>query len=113
VFSPTEIGLLIRAAPTRRILIEIGYAGVLRASELVALSWADVIEHQDGKVQLDVLGKGGKRRQLLLPDAVGRSLLSLRSQAGSDDPVSARARAAVVSPSAPSTTCSSLTIWKR
>ena len=53
----------------------------------MALTWADLIERQDGKVQLDVLGKGGKRRQVLLPEVVCRSLLSLRGEAGSDDPV--------------------------
>jgi integrase/recombinase XerD len=34
-----------------------------------------------------VLGKGQKVRQVLLPDIVGRSLLSLRGEAGAGDPV--------------------------
>jgi integrase/recombinase XerD len=89
IVTEVEISLLIRGAPTKRdrVLIEIGYAAGLRVSELVGLSWADVIERQDGKVQLDVLGKGGKRRQVLLPDVVGRSLLVLRGEAGADDRV--------------------------
>ena len=90
-----------RSAPSRRdrILIEVGYGGGLRVSEHVALTWSDVIERNDGKVQLSVLGKGQKRREVLLPEVVARSLLSLRGDAGANDPVF------VISPSAPSTTC--------
>ena len=73
--------------PTDRVLIAVGYGGGLRVSELVALIWSRVIERPDGKVQLDVLGKGNKSRQVLLPEAVGKSLLSLRGDAGDDDPV--------------------------
>ena len=56
-------------------------------SELVALTWADVIERDGGKAQLSVLGKGNKRREVLLPEVVGRSLFSLRDDAGANDPV--------------------------
>ena len=89
IVSEVEIGLLVRAARTRRdrILVEVGYGGGLRVSEIVGLSWADVIERPDGKVQLNVLGKGGKVRQVLFPSAVGRSLLSLRGDADDNDPV--------------------------
>ena len=89
IVSEVEMGLLVRAAGNRRdrLLIEVGYAGGLRVSELVALTWTDVIERQDDQVQLDVLGKGGKRRQVLLPEVVSRSLLSLRGDAGAGDPV--------------------------
>jgi integrase/recombinase XerD len=38
-------------------------------------------------VQLSILGKGGKVRQVLLPDVVCRALLSLRGDAGDNDPV--------------------------
>jgi site-specific recombinase XerD len=94
IVSEVEIGLLVRSAPSRRdrILIEVGYAGGLRVSELVALTWADVIERDGGKVQLSVLGKGHKRREVLLPEVVARSLLSLRGDAGANDPVFASPR---------------------
>ena len=88
IVTEVEMGMLVRAAGNRRdrLLIEIGYAGGLRVSELVALTWGDVIKRQD-KVQLSVLGKGGKRREVLLPEVVSRSLLSLRGDAGADDPI--------------------------
>jgi integrase/recombinase XerD len=37
-----------------------------------------------------ILGKGGKVRQVLLPEVVSRSLLSLRGDAGANDPVFAK-----------------------
>jgi len=94
IVSEVEIGLLVRAAPSRRdrILIEVGYAGGLRVSELVSLTWSDVIERDGGRVQLSVLGKGHKRREVLLPEVVARSLLSLRGDAGANDPVFASPR---------------------
>ena len=51
----------IRAARSRRdrVLLAVLYAGGLRISELVGLSWADVIARDD-KVQLAVTGKGGR-----------------------------------------------------
>jgi integrase/recombinase XerD len=38
-------------------------------------------------VQLSIIGKGGKVRQVLLPEIVSRALLSLRGDAGANDPV--------------------------
>jgi integrase/recombinase XerD len=67
-------------------MIEVTYAGGLRVSELVALTWSDVLP-RDERVQLNIVGKGGKVRQVLLPEVVSRSLLSLRGGAGANDPV--------------------------
>jgi integrase/recombinase XerD len=67
-------------------MIETLYAGGLRISELVGLSWADVIQRSD-KVQLSVTGKGRRVRQVLLPGVVSVSLLCLRGDAGANDPV--------------------------
>jgi integrase/recombinase XerD len=88
IISEVEVGLLIRAAPSKRdrVLLEVIYAGGLRVSETVALTWSDVLLRDDG-VQLSIAGKGGKVRQVLLPDIVSRSLLSLRGDAGANDPV--------------------------
>jgi integrase/recombinase XerD len=51
------------------------------------LAWADVLPRDEGPVQLSVLGKGGKVRQVLLPEIVSRALLSLRGDAGANDSV--------------------------
>ena len=88
IISEVEVGWLVRAARLRRdrVLLAVLYAGGLRISELVGLSWADVIQ-RDALVQLSVTGKGGKVRQVLLPQAVTTSLLTLRGDAGANDPV--------------------------
>ena len=88
IITEVEVGLLIRAAPSKRdrVLLEVIYAGGLRVSETVGLTWADVLLRGE-RVQLSILGKGGKMRQVLLPEVVSRSLLSLRSGAGANDPV--------------------------
>jgi integrase/recombinase XerD len=44
-----------------------------------------VLPRDEGRVQLSILGKGGKMRQVLLPEIVSRSLLSLRGDAGAND----------------------------
>jgi integrase/recombinase XerD len=88
IVSEVEVRALIRGARTKRdqVLLETLYAGGLRVSEVVALTWADVIE-RGNLVQLSVTGKGGFTRQVLLPAVVSRSLLSLRDDAADDAPV--------------------------
>jgi integrase/recombinase XerD len=92
IVSEVEVGLLIRAAPSKRhrVMLEVAYAGGLRVSELVALAWTDVLPRDEGRVQLNVLGKGGKVRQVVLPKILSRALLSLRGDAGANDPVFAK-----------------------
>jgi integrase/recombinase XerD len=58
-----------------------------RSRATSALKWDDVLPRDGGRVQLSMLGKGGKVRQVLLPEIVSRSLLSLRGDAGANDPV--------------------------
>jgi integrase/recombinase XerD len=52
--------------------------------------YGPAIPRDEGRVQLSILGKGGKVRQVLLPEIVSRSLLSLRGDAGANDPVFAK-----------------------
>jgi integrase/recombinase XerD len=89
IITPAQVALLIRAARTRRdrVLLQVGYAGGLRVSELVALTWSDVLEREEGRVQLNLLGKGRMVRQVLLPAIVSRALLALRGDAGTNDHV--------------------------
>jgi integrase/recombinase XerD len=89
IVSEVEIGLLVRAVrgARNRVLVQVAYAGGLRISELVALTWGHVIRRDDGKAQLNVLGKGSKPRQVLLPEVVSNALLKLRGAAGDCDPI--------------------------
>jgi site-specific recombinase XerC len=47
-----------------QLMQEVAYFGVLRGSELVSLTWAQVIRCDSGEAQLDVAGKGNKSRRL-------------------------------------------------
>ena len=98
IMTPAEVALLIRAALSKRdrILIEVAYAGGLRVSEIVSLTWADVLPRENDLVQLSILGKGEKPRQVLLPDIVSRSLLTLCGDAGANDPVFASRKGATL-----------------
>ena len=89
IIGETEVALMIRAATSRRdrVLLEVLYAGGLRVSELVGLTWSDVLPRDQDRVQLSVMGKGRKVRQVLLPAVVSRSLLSLRGDAGASEPL--------------------------
>jgi integrase/recombinase XerD len=46
-----------------------------------------VLPRDQGLVQLNILGKRGKIRQVLLPEVVSRALLALRGEADANDPV--------------------------
>lgn len=89
ILTETQVALLIRAAPTARdrLLLEVGYFGGLRVSELTGIRWRDVIDRGDDAVQISVTGKGDKVRQIMLPAAVGAKLLAARQGLPDDAPL--------------------------
>jgi integrase len=66
--SPAEVTLLIRAARSKRdrILIEVACADGLRVSEIVNLTWADVLppSRQLERTQAQFWGVSSRRRRL-------------------------------------------------
>jgi site-specific recombinase XerC len=89
IISEVDVALLVRGARTKRdrVLLQVLYAAGLRVSELAGLTWSDVLAREEGRVQLSITGKGGKVRQVLLPEPVSRALLALRDAAGANDAV--------------------------
>ena len=61
-----------------RLMLEVAYYGGLRVSELVSLSWAQVIQRDSGEAQLEIVGKGRKARQVLIPLPIATRLLASR-----------------------------------
>jgi integrase/recombinase XerD len=86
--SEGDVKRLIRAARSKRdrLLFCIAYAGGLRVSELVGLTWADVTARKKG-IRIMIRGKGGVVRQVFLPNHIRARLLELRGDAGANDPV--------------------------
>jgi len=84
-----DVELLIRAAkPGRdRLMLEVAYTGGLRVSELVSLTWAQIIARDTGEIQLALMGKGGKERNVLLPTEISQSLLGIRGESRPSDAV--------------------------
>lgn len=84
-----DVQLLRRAAkPGRdRTMIDVAYFGGLRVSELVGITWAQVLPRDSGEVQVALIGKGGKARNVLLPVDVAQALQVLRVGAAPGDRV--------------------------
>jgi len=89
ILGELEVRKLIDAAnPGRdRLMLEVGYFGGLRVSELVSLTWAQVIRRDSGEAQLEVVGKGDKVRQVLIPAVIAARLLASRNDAPPTAPV--------------------------
>jgi len=89
IMAEVDVALLVRAARNSRdrLLVAVLYAGGLRVSEIVALTWADVLPGKGGKAQLSITGKGGVVRQVLLPKRVSDHLYELRGDAGNNTAV--------------------------
>jgi site-specific recombinase XerD len=88
IMGELEVRMLIRGArPGRdRLMLEVAYFGGLRVSELVSLTWSQVIRRDSGEAQLEVVGKGDKVRQVLIPTAIAGPLLASRGDAPTSAP---------------------------
>jgi site-specific recombinase XerD len=87
-----DVRTLIRAAKAGRdqLMLDVAYFGGLRVSERVSLNWGQVIRRDSGEAQLEVLGKGDKVRQVLIPAEIAARLLASRGEAPASAPVSAQ-----------------------
>ncbi|BAZ39448.1 integrase family protein [Calothrix sp. NIES-4101] len=79
ILPQREILKLINAAQSPRdtAILKLLYATGMRVSELCGLNWEDFIERDDGQIQVSILGKGGKRRIVLVPDSAWVAVESL------------------------------------
>lgn len=89
IISEVDVGMLLRASrsPRDRLMLDIAYCGGLRVSELCSLTWSRIIPRDTGEVQLALVGKGDKERNVLLPADVAASLVALRGRAAPTDRV--------------------------
>lgn len=68
-----------------RAILTILYYGGLRNAELIALAWRDVTFDSDGKATLNVFGKGGKTRPVLLPKTAADALRAVMPEKPAPD----------------------------
>jgi integrase/recombinase XerD len=94
ILSEVAVHRLLDAAKPGRdhLLLQVAYFGGLRVTELTTLQWRQVIERDSGEAQLELIGKGGKVRQVLLPAPIARRLLASRGDAPAEAPVFASTR---------------------
>jgi integrase len=79
LLSAVDAYLLVRAAKLGRDrLLQVAYYGALRVSELASLTWGQVIPRETGEAQLAIVGKGDKRRNVLLPAELATALAQMR-----------------------------------
>jgi integrase/recombinase XerD len=89
ILGELEVRDLIKHAnPGRdRLMLQVAYFGGLRVSELVSLTWSQVIRRDSGEAQLSIVGKGDKSREVLIPAAIATPLLASRGDAPASAPV--------------------------
>ena len=89
LLSQVELHLLLRAARSKRdqLLLEVAYFGALRVSELASLTWDQVIPRDTGEVQLAIVGKGDKPRNILIPADLAAALRDSRGGASASERV--------------------------
>jgi integrase/recombinase XerD len=88
ILPEAQVHQMIALEPNQRnrVLLRILYAAGGRVSEVCGLKWRDVQE-REGAGQVTIFGKGGKTRVVLLSPDTWAALISLKGDAGLDDPV--------------------------
>jgi integrase/recombinase XerD len=88
ILGELEVRDLIKhAKPGRdRLMLQVAYFGGLRVSELVSLTWGQVIRRDNGEAQFSIVGKGDKAREVLIPAAIAGLLLASRGDASASAP---------------------------
>lgn len=74
--------------PRDAAMVRLVYSAGLRVSEVCGLHWRDCIERDNDQGQINVFGKGGKTRPVLIPSPVWLRVIAQRKRgAGPDHPV--------------------------
>ena len=68
-------------------MFDLAYFGGLRVSELVSLTWGQVIRRDSGEAQLSIAGKGAKSRAVLIPEVIAVRLFAAHGDAPAFAPV--------------------------
>lgn len=89
ILTIDEVRRLVSMAPTERdkTLLFLAYMTGGRVGEIAGLKWKDAQPRPDGGGQLTLFGKGGKTRAVLLPAPAWQRVLSMRGEAGPEEPV--------------------------
>ena len=74
--------IALETTPRDHAMMRLMYATGLRVSEVVALTWSDIVARDNGAGQATVYGKGGKTRYILIPASIMDELRGLDSQEG-------------------------------
>lgn len=79
IIGEKAVAAILECAPSRRDRVLLGtlYSGALRVSEVVSLTWADVLL-DDGRVVLKVKGKGDRKRLVRIDAIASATLLKWR-----------------------------------
>ena len=88
ILTEPEVHRLLAAPgdPRDRALLRLAYAAALRVSELVSLRWRNLQDRDGGGGQVTVIGKGQKRRYVLVRPSVWAELRALAAPSPSPDP---------------------------
>ncbi len=88
ILDETEVKQIIALEPDQRnrVLLLVLYIAGIRVSEACALRWCDCQSRSSGG-QINVHGKGGKTRVILIPRQIWEQLIALRNNSPDDVPV--------------------------